>query len=116
LEAILPRSEQARNETWNQGERVRVVIEDVSKDLRGQQIKVSRASAALLKRLFEMEVPEIYDYLDYPFWCGINLRKILIANLIRQFFTDGIGRYGHICTFPPQIFDNAFCVLFDFSC
>ncbi len=61
LEAILPRNEQARNETWNQGERVRVVIEDVSKDLRGQQIKVSRASAALLKRLFEMEVPEIYD-------------------------------------------------------
>jgi len=61
LEAILPRNEQARNETWNQGERVRVVIEDVSKDLRGQQIKVSRASAALIKRLFVMEVPEIYD-------------------------------------------------------
>ncbi len=61
LEAILPRNEQARNETWNQGERVRVVIEDVSKELRGQQIKVSRASAALIKRLFEMEVPEIYD-------------------------------------------------------
>jgi N utilization substance protein A len=61
LEAILPKPEQARNETWNQGERIRVVIEDVSKDLKGQQIKVSRASAALLKRLFEMEVPEIYD-------------------------------------------------------
>ena len=61
LEAILPKSEQARNETWNQGERIRVVIEDVSKDLKGQQIKVSRSSAALLKRLFEMEVPEIYD-------------------------------------------------------
>ena len=61
LEAILPRNEQARNEMWNQGERIRVVIEDVSKELRGQQIKVSRASAALLKRLFEMEVPEIYD-------------------------------------------------------
>jgi len=61
LEAVLPRQEQARSETWNQGERIRVVIEDVSKDLKGQQIKVSRASAALLKRLFEMEVPEIYD-------------------------------------------------------
>jgi N utilization substance protein A len=61
LEAVLPRQEQARNETWNQGERIRVVIEDVSKDLKGQQIKVSRSSAALLKRLFEMEVPEIYD-------------------------------------------------------
>ena len=61
LEAVLPKQEQARNETWNQGERIRVVIEDVSKDLKGQQIKVSRASATLLKRLFEMEVPEIYD-------------------------------------------------------
>ena len=61
LEAILPRQEQARSETWNQGERVRVVIDDVSKDLRGQQIKVSRTSPELLKRLFEMEVPEIYD-------------------------------------------------------
>ena len=61
LEAIIPKREQARNETWNQGERIRVVIEDVSKDLKGQQITVSRASSELLKRLFEMEVPEIYD-------------------------------------------------------
>lgn len=61
LEAILPKQEQARSETWNQGERIRVVIADVSKDQRGQQIKVSRASAELIKRLFEMEVPEIYD-------------------------------------------------------
>jgi transcription termination/antitermination protein NusA len=61
LEAILPRMEQARGEIWNQGERIRVVIVDVSKEQKGQQIKVSRASADLIKRLFEMEVPEIYD-------------------------------------------------------
>jgi len=61
LEAIVPRREQSRNETWNQGERIRVVILDVTKDQKGQQIKASRASAELLKRLFEMEVPEIYD-------------------------------------------------------
>lgn len=61
LEAILPRREQSRGEVWNQGERTRVVIVDVSKDQKGQQIKVSRASADLIKRLFEMEVPEIYD-------------------------------------------------------
>jgi len=61
LEAILPKQEQARSEIWNQGERIRVVIADVSKDQRNQQIKASRASAELLKRLFEMEVPEIYD-------------------------------------------------------
>lgn len=61
LEAILPRREQSRGEIWNQGERLRVVIVDVSKEQKGQQIKVSRASAELIKRLFEMEVPEIYD-------------------------------------------------------
>lgn len=61
LEAILPKREQSRGETWNQGERIRVAIVDVSKDQKGQQIKVSRASSELLKRLFEMEVPEIYD-------------------------------------------------------
>lgn len=61
LEAIVPRREQSRGEMWNQGERIRVVIIDVSKELKGQQIVCSRASADLLKRLFEMEVPEIYD-------------------------------------------------------
>jgi len=61
LEAVLPKREQARGEIWNQGERIRVVIQDVTKEQKGQQIRVSRASADLLKRLFEMEVPEIYD-------------------------------------------------------
>jgi len=61
LEAILPKKEQVRSENWGQGERIRVVIVDVSKDLKGQQIVVSRTSSELLKRLFEMEVPEIYD-------------------------------------------------------
>jgi len=61
LEAVLPRREQVRSENWNQGERIRVVIAEITKDPKGQQIIVSRASAELLKRLFEMEVPEIYD-------------------------------------------------------
>ena len=61
LEAVLPKKEQVRSENWGQGERIRVVIVDVSKDLKGQQIVASRTSSELLKRLFEMEVPEIYD-------------------------------------------------------
>jgi N utilization substance protein A len=61
LEAACPKKEQVRSENWGQGERIRVVIVDVSKDLKGQQIICSRTSAELLKRLFEMEVPEIYD-------------------------------------------------------
>jgi N utilization substance protein A len=61
LEAVLPKTEQVRSENWNQGERIRVVIADVTKEQKSPQIKLSRASADLLKRLFEMEVPEIYD-------------------------------------------------------
>jgi N utilization substance protein A len=61
LEAILPRGEQSRGEQWNQGERIRVVISKVTKESKGPQIVVSRTSPDLLARLFEMEVPEIYD-------------------------------------------------------
>jgi N utilization substance protein A len=61
LEAIAPRSQQSRGEQWNQGERIRVVINNVSKESKGPQIEVSRTSPELLLRLFEMEVPEIYD-------------------------------------------------------
>jgi|GEM_PF-2739117 len=45
LEAVLPRREQVRSENWNQGERIRVVIAEVTKDPKGQQIIASRASA-----------------------------------------------------------------------
>lgn len=61
LEASLPKNEQARSETWNQGERIRIVVSKVSKEPKQAQITVSRTSPELLKRLFEMEVPEIYD-------------------------------------------------------
>jgi N utilization substance protein A len=61
LEAILPRGQQSRGEQWNQGERIRVVINNVSKESKGPQVEVSRTSPELLRRLFEMEVPEIYD-------------------------------------------------------
>ncbi|HEX3557571.1 MAG TPA: transcription termination factor NusA [Pyrinomonadaceae bacterium] len=61
VEALLPRNQQSRGETWNQGERIRVVIDDVSKESKGPQVIVSRTSPEILKRLFEMEVPEIYD-------------------------------------------------------
>src|SRR3954470_22036704 len=61
LEAILPRMQQSRGEQWNQGERIRVVITNVSKESKGPQVEVSRTSPELLRRLFEMEVPEIYD-------------------------------------------------------
>src|SRR5436309_7891555 len=61
MEAILPRPQQSRGEQWNQGERIRGVINYVSKESKGPQVEVSRTSPELLRRVFEMEVPEIYD-------------------------------------------------------
>ncbi len=61
IEAALPRKEQSRGEQWTQGERIRVVISNVLKEAKGPQVEVSRTSPELLRRLFEMEVPEIYD-------------------------------------------------------
>ncbi|HKY33422.1 MAG TPA: transcription termination factor NusA [Candidatus Polarisedimenticolia bacterium] len=60
-EAILPRREQSRAEHYNQGDRIRAVIVNVDKSAKGPQITVSRTDTRLLMKLFEMEVPEIYD-------------------------------------------------------
>jgi len=60
-EARLPRKEQSRLESYQIGERLRGVITLVDRSARGPQVMVSRADAALVQRLFEMEVPEIYD-------------------------------------------------------
>jgi transcription termination/antitermination protein NusA len=60
-EARLPKREQSKLETYNIGERLRVVIRMVDRAAKGPQVIVSRADAALVQRLFEMEVPEIYD-------------------------------------------------------
>ena len=60
-EALLPRKEQSRAEAYQTGDRVRVAIVRVAKAAKGPQIIVSRTDPALLVKLFEMEVPEIYD-------------------------------------------------------
>jgi len=61
IEAIMPRKEQSRAESYAQGDRIRAVIRAVGKGLKGPQIMLSRTDAALLIKLFEQEVPEIYD-------------------------------------------------------
>jgi N utilization substance protein A len=60
-EALLPRKEQSRAEAYQTGDRVRVAIVRVAKAAKGPQVIVSRTDPALLVKLFEMEVPEIYD-------------------------------------------------------
>jgi N utilization substance protein A len=58
-EAVLPFPEQVRNEHLRPGQRVKVLVLEVRKDVKGPQIVVSRGHRNLLRRLFEMEVPEI---------------------------------------------------------
>src|SRR6201998_332332 len=60
-EARMPKREQSRLETYNIGDRLRVVIRAVDRSAKGPQVIVSRADPVLVQRLFEMEVPEIYD-------------------------------------------------------
>src|SRR5579875_1977066 len=60
-EARLGRRDQSRLESFANGERIRVVIRGVEKAAKGPQVQVSRADPALVQRLFESEVPEIYD-------------------------------------------------------
>jgi N utilization substance protein A len=60
-EARLPKKEQSRLENFGVGDRVRCVIKVVDKSAKGPGVVVSRADPELVKRLFEQEVPEIYD-------------------------------------------------------
>jgi N utilization substance protein A len=60
-EGVIPRREQSRAEHYNQGERVRAVLINVERQGKGAQLILSRASELLVKKLFEQEVPEIYD-------------------------------------------------------
>lgn len=59
--AMMPKAAQMPNETYKEGQKVRLVITEVSKDTKGAQVLVSRADAKLVKRLFEKEVPEIFQ-------------------------------------------------------
>ena len=60
-EAIAPRDQQSRAERYGQGERIRAILFDVHRNPKGPQLVLSRTDPRLLIRLFEMEVPEIYD-------------------------------------------------------
>src|SRR5215813_4181852 len=60
-EARLPKKEQSRLENYSVGDRVRCVIKLVDKSAKGPGVLVSRAAPELVMRLFEQEVPEIYD-------------------------------------------------------
>src|SRR5689334_22383486 len=63
VEALLPKSEQVDNERYDHGQRIKAIITEVSSQAKGPSIIVSRRSPELIRKLFELEVPEIADSL-----------------------------------------------------
>ena len=60
-EAVLPRNEQVPGEVYTEGETLQVYVVDVVSTERGPRVMISRTHPGLVKRLFELEVPEIFD-------------------------------------------------------
>jgi N utilization substance protein A len=60
-EAVLPAGEQMPNDTYRAGERIKAYVLEVNRTTKGPQILLSRTHPGFLKRLFELEVPEIHD-------------------------------------------------------
>jgi len=113
-EAILPVSEQVHNERYRIGQRLKLYVLEVTKAARGPQILVSRSHRNLLRRLFEMEIPEIYsgtidiksiareagyrskvavaarqEGID-PVGCCVGLRGIRIQNIVNELHGEKI--------------------------
>src|ERR1700720_2930807 len=94
-EARLPKREQSKLETYNIGERLRVVIKMVDRAAKGPQVIVSRGDAGLVQRLFEMEVPEIYDgTVQIRFAAGEAGEGTKVAVMSRDKDGDPVGACG----------------------
>lgn len=61
IEAIMPQKQQIKKERYHQGNTIRAIIIDVKRDTKGPQIILSRTDPKFLAKLFDLEVPEIYD-------------------------------------------------------
>jgi N utilization substance protein A len=113
-EAILPSNEQVHNERYRIGQRIKLYVLEVTKTTRGPQILVSRSHRNLLRRLFELEIPEIYggtieiksiareaghrskiavaarqEGID-PVGCCVGLRGIRIQNIVNELHGEKI--------------------------
>jgi transcription termination factor NusA len=60
-EAVMAPNDQMPNERYHMGDRIKVLVNKVENNAKGPQVFVSRTAADLVKRLFEQEVPEVYD-------------------------------------------------------
>ncbi len=107
-EAILPQTEQVRTEKYRVGQRLKVYLLEVARTSKGPKVIVSRSHPDLLKRLFELEIPEVYngvveikslareagsrskvavaarqEGID-PVGCCVGLRGIRIQNIVNE--------------------------------
>ncbi|MDR3256817.1 MAG: transcription termination factor NusA [Endomicrobium sp.] len=94
-EAILPVSEQVFKEKFNVGQHIRAVIIKVEKNVKGSGIVLSRANTDLVRRLFELEVPEIYE------------KVVDVVNLVRE---PGIRTKIAVLSHNPKVDPVGACV------
>lgn len=92
VEALLPPTEQIPTERYNHGARLKTYIVEVRRTSKGPQIIVSRTHPGLLKRLFELEVPEIYDgFVEIKSVAREPGRRSKIAVISRDKSIDPVG-------------------------
>ena len=72
IEGVLPKKFQSPRETYKKGDRIKAVIEEVKKTNAGAQIVLSRTSSSFVRKIIEVEVPEIYD------------KTVEIHNIVRE--------------------------------
>ncbi|MDR1417579.1 MAG: transcription termination factor NusA [Endomicrobium sp.] len=94
-EAILPDSEQVFKEKFNVGQHIKAVVLKVDKNMRGSGIVLSRASSELVRRLFELEVPEIYE------------KIVEIVNIVRE---PGVRSKVAVVSHNPKVDPVGACV------
>ena len=91
-EAILPRREQVPTETYRQGDRIQAYVLDITRASRSPQVILSRTHPGLLMKLFELEVPEIYEGIVRIEACARepgHRAKIAVSSLDRD--VDPVG-------------------------
>ncbi|AKL98174.1 transcription termination factor NusA [Endomicrobium proavitum] len=94
-EAILPASEQVFKEKFNLGQHIRAVIIKVEKNAKGSGTVLSRASTELVRKLFELEVPEIYE------------KVVEIVNVVRE---PGMRTKVSVISHNPKVDPVGACV------
>jgi len=91
-EAVMPAREQVPNERYRASQRLKVLLLEVNKDAKGPQLIVSRSNKDLIKRLFEIEVPEIYsgavEIMEVAREPGLRSKVAVVA---RQERVDPVG-------------------------